>query len=64
MDWQNLGAKKKTPKHQKKHQSTTKGSTDDTDPDYWKGEEFAYVGLPQNLKDLRKGVSLGYVRLG
>ena len=22
------------------------------DPDYWKGEVFAYVGLPQNLKDL------------
>ena len=21
------------------------------DPDYWKGEVFAYVGLPQNLKD-------------
>jgi hypothetical protein len=21
------------------------------DPDYWKGEAFAYVGLPQNLKD-------------
>jgi hypothetical protein len=44
------------------------------DPDYWKGEVFAYVGLPQNLKDLkdesnilslqsflRKGVSLGHV---
>ena len=24
------------------------------DPDYWKGEVFAYVGLPQNLKDLKK----------
>ena len=23
------------------------------DPDYWKGEVFAYVGLPQNLKDLK-----------
>ena len=23
------------------------------DPDYWKGEEFAYVGLPGNLKDLK-----------
>jgi hypothetical protein len=23
------------------------------DPDYWKGEVFAYVGLPQNLKDLQ-----------
>jgi hypothetical protein len=22
------------------------------DPDYWKGEVFAYVGLPQNLKTL------------
>ena len=27
------------------------------DPDYWKGEVFAYVGPPQNLKDL-KGVDL------
>ena len=25
------------------------------DPDYWKGEVFAYVGLPQNLKDLKGG---------
>ena len=23
------------------------------DPDYWKGEVFAYVGLPQYLKDLK-----------
>ena len=23
------------------------------DPDYWKGEVFAYIGLPQNLKDLK-----------
>jgi hypothetical protein len=23
------------------------------DPDYVKGEVFAYVGLPQNLKDLK-----------
>ena len=23
------------------------------DPDYWKGEVFAYVGLPQDLKDLK-----------
>ena len=23
------------------------------DPDYWKGEVFAYVGLPQTLKDLK-----------
>ena len=23
------------------------------DPDYWKGEVFAYVGRPQNLKDLK-----------
>jgi hypothetical protein len=23
------------------------------DPDYAKGEVFAYVGLPQNLKDLK-----------
>ena len=23
------------------------------DPDYWKGEVFAYLGLPQNLKDLK-----------
>ena len=22
-------------------------------PDYWKGGVFAYVGLPQNLKDLK-----------
>ena len=28
----------------------TQGFT--ADPDYWKGEVFAYVGLPQNLKDL------------
>ena len=43
----------------------------DKDPDYWKGEVFAYVGLPQNLKDLKdkdlcspfyvKGVSWGHV---
>ena len=25
----------------------------DADPDYWKGEVFAYVELPQNLKDLK-----------
>ena len=24
-----------------------------TDPDYWKGEVFAYVGRNQNLKDLK-----------
>ena len=24
------------------------------DPDCWKGEVFAYVGLPQNLKDLKE----------
>ena len=24
------------------------------DPDYWKGEVFAYVGLPQSLKDLKE----------
>ena len=23
------------------------------DPDHWKGEVFAYAGLPQNLKDLK-----------
>ena len=23
------------------------------DPDYWKGEVFAYVGLAQNLEDLK-----------
>ena len=23
------------------------------DPDYWQGEVFVYVGLPQNLKDLK-----------
>ena len=33
------------------------------DPDYWKGEVFAYVGLPQNLKDL-KGFSGSRVRSG
>jgi len=26
----------------------------DLNPDYWKGEVFAYVGLPQNLKDLKE----------
>ena len=25
------------------------------DPDYWKGEVLAYVGLFQNLKDLKDG---------
>jgi hypothetical protein len=29
----------------------TQGFT--ADPDYWKGEVFAYGGLPQNLKDLK-----------
>ena len=24
------------------------------DPDYWKGEKFAYVGSIQNLKDLKR----------
>ena len=28
------------------------------DPDYWKGEVFAYVGLPQNLKDLKETLRL------
>ena len=23
------------------------------DPDYWKGEVFAFVGLPRNLKHLK-----------
>jgi len=27
------------------------------DPDYWKGEVFAYVGSIQNLKDLLKPFS-------
>ena len=31
------------------------------DPDYWKGEVFAYVGLPQNLKDLKSGCMHGGV---
>ena len=29
-------------------------SNSSRDPDYWKGEVFAYVGLPQNLKDLKE----------
>ena len=31
------------------HSERTQGFA--ADPDYWKGEVFAYVGLPQNLKD-------------
>jgi hypothetical protein len=34
------------------HSERTQGFA--ADPDYWKGEVFAYVGLPQNLKDLIK----------
>jgi len=37
------------------HSERTQGFA--ADPDYWKGEVFAYVGLPQNLKDL-KGYTL------
>ena len=33
------------------HAERTQGFA--ADPDYWKGEVFAYVGLPQNLKDLK-----------
>ena len=33
------------------HSERTQGFA--ADPDYWKGEVFAYVGLPQNLKDLK-----------
>ena len=33
------------------HSERTQGCA--ADPDYWKGEVFAYVGLPQNLKDLK-----------
>ena len=33
------------------HSERTQGFA--ADPDYWKGEMFAYVGLPQNLKDLK-----------
>ena len=29
------------------------------DPDYWKGAVFAYVGLPQNLKDLKGASAAG-----
>ena len=32
----------------------TQGFT--ADPDYWKGEVFAYVGRNQNLKDLKDGI--------
>ena len=32
------------------HSERTQGFA--ADPDYWQGEVFAYVGLPQNLKDL------------
>ena len=45
------------------HSERTQGFA--ADPDYWKGEVFAYVGRNQNLKDLKdllwKGVSVGYV---
>ena len=34
------------------------------DPDYWKGEVFAYVGLPQNLKDLKDEPQNGWLGLG
>ena len=33
------------------HSERTQGFA--ADPDYWKGQVFAYVGLPQNLKDLK-----------
>ena len=33
------------------HSERTQGFA--ADPDYWTGEVFAYVGLPQNLKDLK-----------
>jgi hypothetical protein len=33
------------------HSERTQGCA--ADPDYWKGEVFAYGGLPQNLKDLK-----------
>ena len=33
------------------HSERTQGFT--ADPDYWKGEVFAYVGRNQNLKDLK-----------
>ena len=33
------------------HSERTQGFA--ADPDYWEGEVFAYVGLPQNLKDLK-----------
>jgi hypothetical protein len=36
------------------HSERTQGFA--ADPDYWKGEVFAYVGLPQNLKDLKAQV--------
>ena len=34
------------------HSERTLGFT--TDPDYWKGEVFVYVGRNQNLKDLKE----------
>ena len=33
------------------HSERTQGFA--ADPDYWKGEVFAYVGRNQNLKDLK-----------
>jgi len=33
------------------HSERTQGFA--ADPDYWKGEVFTYVGLPQNLKELK-----------
>ena len=37
------------------HSERTQGFA--ADPDYWKGEVFAYVGLPQNLKDLKQALA-------
>ena len=45
-----------------KHQSTKAPKGFAADPDYWKGEVFAYVGLPQNLKDLKDLKDLNAIR--
>ena len=39
------------PRDPLQHSETTQGFA--ADPDYWKGEVFAYVGSIQNLKDLK-----------
>ena len=54
VDWSNPDQWLEPPKNLTlKDLKGTQGSA--ADPDYWKGEVFAYVGLPQYLKDLKDG---------